>query len=320
LAISFYPYQAVEGQSIIRQTAMATALLPKPRAISPLKEMGAYEALWAKEDTTFASLAAMFRESPDSLPSSFVTDYEAKYFSDVVLGMLRDKGIRQFGIRVNRAGEYPKKLRDAEDPVELLYHRGWWDLVETRSVAVVGTRQPSPEALKNTSRLARLLVEDGFTIVSGLARGIDTAAHMASIEAGGKTIAVIGTPLTHSYPRENAALQERIASDFLVVSQVPVYRYSKQDYRRNRGFFPERNKTMSALTEATIIVEAGQTSGTLIQARAALKQGRKLFILEGSFRNSSLTWPHEFESRGAVRVKGYRDIRRNLAAHADPAR
>ena len=299
---------------------MATALLPKPRAISPLKEMGAYEALWAKGDTTFASLAAMFRESPDSLPSDFVTDYEAKYFSEIVLSLLREKGIRQFGIRVHRAGEYPKKLRDAEDPVEVLYHRGWWDLVETRSVAVVGTRQPSPEALKNTARLVGLLVKDGFTVVSGLARGIDTAAHTAAIAAGGKTIAVIGTPLTHSYPRENAELQERIATDFLLVSQVPVYRYSKQDYRRNKGFFPERNKTMSALTEATIIVEAGQTSGTLIQARAALKQGRKLFILDGSFRNPSLAWPHEFESRGAVRVEGYKDIRRNLPRNVDQAR
>src|SRR5260370_36741890 len=167
---------------------MATAPLPTLRAISPLREMGAYEALWAKPDTTFATLAAKFREKPDYLPSDFVEDYEAHYFSDIVRGILREAGITKFGIRVHRAGEYPKKLRDAEDPVELLYYRGWGDLVETRSVAVVGTREPSPQAIENTESLVRRLVKDDFTVVSGLAQGIDAAAHTAAIEAGGKTI------------------------------------------------------------------------------------------------------------------------------------
>jgi DNA processing protein len=299
---------------------MATAPLAAIRAISPFIEMGAYEALWATTEASFTSLAKKFRQFPDNLPSDFVPDHEAAYFSNLVRQMLRDAGVMQFGVRVHRAGEYPAKLRDAEDPVELLYYQGWWDLVETRSVAVVGTRNPSPQGIANASRLVKLLVKDGFTITSGLARGIDTVAHQTAIRSGGKTIAVIGTPLTHTYPRENAALQTKIASDFLVISQVPVYRHSIQDFRRNRGFFPERNKTMSALTDATIIVEAGQTSGTLIQARAALKQGRRLFILDGSFLNPSLTWPHEFEARGAVRVRSYQDIRNNLPSNANQTR
>jgi DNA processing protein len=298
----------------------ATVPLPTLRAISPLKEMGAYEALWAKSETTFSSLAAKFREHPDYLPSDFVPEYEAQYFSELVRGMLRDRGIVKFGIRIHRAGEYPEKLRDAQDPVELLYYRGWWDLVETRSVAVVGTREPSQQAVENTARLVKLLVKDEFTVVSGLARGIDAAAHTAAIGAGGKTIAVIGTPIDQVYPKENNVLQEGIAQNYLLISQVPVFRYSKQDYRRNRTFFPERNKTMSALTEATIIVEAGATSGTLIQARAALRQGRKLFILESSFQNPDLTWPHEFESLGAIRARKYEDIRNVLLAHADKNR
>jgi len=300
--------------------ATAAPLPPTLRAISPLKEMGAYEALWAKSETTFKSLAQKFREFPDRLPSDFVAEYEADYFARLVLGMLRESGIAQFGIRVHRAGEYPHKFRDAEDPVEVLYYRGWWDLVETPSVAVVGTREPSPQAIENTSRIVKLLVNDGYTIASGLARGIDTAAHKAAIESGGKTIAVIGTPLNRIYPKENSLLQENIAEKFLVISQVPVFRYSKQTYTRNRTFFPERNKTMSALTEATIIVEAGRTSGTLIQARAALLQRRKLFILESSFRNPALTWPAELESMGAIRVRTYEDIRKNLRPHADSNR
>jgi DNA processing protein len=299
---------------------MATAPSITIRAISPMKEMGAYEALWAKSDTSFASLAEKFRQNPDKLPSEFVTEYETRYFSDIVRGMLRDAGIKHFGVRIHRAGEYPKNLRDAEDPVELLYYRGWWDLVETPSVAVVGTREPSSEGIERTTLLAKRLVKDGYTVVSGLARGVDAAAHKAAIQAGGKTIAVIGTPLNRVYPKENAGLQEEIAEKFLLISQVPIFRYSKQDFRRNRTFFPERNKTMSALTEATIIVEAGETSGTLIQARAALAQGRKLFIADSSFQNPALTWPREFERRGAIRVTKYEDIRSNLAAHADQDR
>src|SRR5216684_2416865 len=97
-----------------------------------------------------------------------------------------------------------------------------------RSVAVVGTREPSPQAVENAERLVRLLVKDDFTVVSGLAQGIDAAAHTAAIEAGGKTIAVIGTPLNRVYPKQNTALQEAIAQNYLLISQVPVFRYSKQ--------------------------------------------------------------------------------------------
>ena len=159
----------------------------------------------------------------------------------------------------------------------------------------------------------KLLVEDDFTVVSGLAAGIDTMAHRTAMEEDGRTIAVIGTPLSHTYPHENAELQHRIAEEFLVVSQVPLKRYESQDYRFNRSFFPERNRTMSALTEATIIVEAGETSGTLIQARAALRQGRRLFILDSCFQNPDISWPSRFEAQGAIRVKDYDDIRYALS-------
>jgi DNA processing protein len=127
----------------------------------------------------------------------------------------------------------------------------------------------------NPERLARELASRDFTVVSGFAAGIDTAAHTATLEAGGRTIAVIGTPLGVYYPPENRSLQDKIAHDFLLISQVPVLRYLNQKVPQNKLFFPERNVTMSALTEATIIVEAGETSGTLTQARAALYQGRK---------------------------------------------
>ena len=282
-------------------------------AISPLRELGAYEAMWDNPGVTFKTISETFAARPGALPSDFVTTKQAGEYADFVRERFRAAHIDRFGVRVNGAGEYPEKLRDAAHPVELIYYQGWWDLVESRCVAVVGARKASDQGVARTRRLVRELVKDGFTIVSGLAAGVDTAAHETAIEAGGRTIAVIGTPLSHIYPRSNAELQRRVARDFLLISQVPVKRYENQDYRQNRLFFPERNITMSALTEATVIVEASETSGTLIQARAALQQGRKLFILDSCFRNKRLTWPHRFEEKGAIRVADYDDIRQHLS-------
>jgi DNA processing protein len=283
------------------------------RAILPARELGAYEALWAREGTSFKTLADMFRAQPDAVPSDFVSRSDAEQYSRLALGAIRDAGIKHFGIRVNGAGEYPPMLRDAEHPVALLYFQGNWDLTSTRCVAIVGTRAPSTEGKDSAAQLARSFAGDDFTVVSGLAAGIDTVAHKTAIEAGGRTVAVLGTPITTSYPSENADLQQRIADDFLVISQVPIVRYARQTWFGNRLFFPERNVTMSALTEATVIVEASNTSGTLIQARHALQQRRKLFILDRCFRNPELTWPTRFEQRGAIRVSGFDDIKKHLA-------
>jgi DNA processing protein len=281
-------------------------------AISPLLELGAYEALWDAKGASFKTLSERFEREPGALPSDFVPRPRAEEYADYVVRRFKETGVTHYGVRVHSAGEYPQKLRDADHPVELLYYRGYWDLVYSRSVAVVGTRKPTSEGLLRTRKLVRHLVEDGFTIVSGLAAGVDTKAHETALEANGRTIAVIGTPLSFAYPRDNAGLQERIGNDFLVISQVPVQRWEKQDHRWNRAFFPERNVTMSALTEATIIVEASETSGTLIQARAALKQGRKLFILDSNFDKAGITWPKKFEERGAIRVRTYSDVKRHL--------
>lgn len=273
------------------------------RSLSPYLEMGAYEVLWSREGATFKRIADRFRDEPNALPSDLVPRAEAERMADWVLEHLREHGVTRFGVRVHRGGEYPQKLRDARHPVELLYFRGIWNLVEAPSVAVVGTRKPSSEGVRRTKKLVRELVRADYTIVSGLAEGIDTTAHRAALDHGAPTLAVIGTPLSKVYPASNRMLQERLARDHLVVSQVPVFRYHRQQVRQNRLFFPERNVTMAALTKATVIVEAGETSGTLTQARAALHQGRKLFIMDSAFRRPDLTWPRRFEERGAIRLE-----------------
>lgn len=286
---------------------------PANAPISPRLELGAYEALWLEPGATFKSIAGRFAADPDALPTDYVGRAFAEQCASEVFTLLKQKGVDRFGVRVHHAGDYPPRLRDAKYPVELLYYRGAWELTETRSLSIVGTRTPTEDGLERAARLARELVARQFTVVSGLAAGIDTAAHKAALDAGGRTIAVVGTPLGEVYPKENRDLQERIASEFLVVSQVPVLRYERQKPPQNRLFFPERNVTMSALTEGTIIVEAGETSGTLIQARAALHQGRKLFILESCFQRKDITWPARFAEQGAIRVREPEDIWRQLA-------
>ncbi len=283
-------------------------------AISPYLEMGAYEELWHRKGTTFKSLASILTLPSGRFPSQLVPQEKADASAAKTRSYLASAGVVNFGVAVNGTADYPKRLNDAVSPVALLYYQGWWNFTESPCVAVVGSRKPSPEGIARTRRLVRLLVNDEFTIVSGLAAGIDYTAHTTALDAKGLTIAVLGTPLSRTYPRENAELQKRIAETCLVISQVPVRRYESRDWRWNRRFFPERNKTMSALSKATIIVEAGEISGTLIHARAALRQNRKLFILDNCFRNPGLTWPARFEAKGAIRVREYDDIRRHLSA------
>jgi DNA processing protein len=292
---------------------MAVNLAPflKEPIISPLNEMIAYEALWDSKNASFKSIAELFRTHPNALPSQLIDeDCKLNEYKLRLSAIVRK--LFNFNICLHGTVDYPEKLRDAKHPVELLYYQGNWDLVYSPSIAIVGTRHPSEEGIRRTRKLTSLLVEDGYTIVSGLAKGIDTIAHKTAIDKGGKTIAVIGTPLSAVYPKENAQLQAEISSHFLVISQIPFLKYMKDPYTINRFFFPERNKTMSALTLATVIVEAGETSGTLVQARAALEQGRKLFIMDSCFQNPKLTWPQKFLEKGAIRIKEYSDLIRQL--------
>jgi DNA processing protein len=280
---------------------------PALAPISPRRELGAYEALWLEQGATFKTLAEKFAKDPMALPSDMVGRAEADRCAAEVLRVFAKAGVERFGVRINHAGDYPKKLRDARYPVEMLYFQGAWELIEPRAVAVVGSRKASPDGLRRARQVARALVKRDFTVVAGLAEGIDTAAHLEALDEGGRTIAVLGTPLNEYYPKFNKQLQEAIAREQLVISQVPVLRYERQAPPQNRLFFPERNVTMSALTEATIIVEAGETSGTLTQARAALHQNRKLFILDSCFVRG-LSWPARFLAEGAIRVRTYDDI------------
>ena len=289
----------------------AETLAPLP--ISPLIEMGAYESLWLGKGASFKYLAENFAQSPKSPPSDFVPRSKAIECNKQIVDIFRSNGVSDFGIQVNHAPDYPQKLRDAQHPIELLYFRGAWNFVESKCVSVVGTRNPSPEGIRRARQLAEKLVQRNITIVSGLAKGIDTEVHKTAIAMGGRTIAVIGTPIHKVYPLENSDLQIQIANEHLLISQIPVLRYLQQSPFSNRLFFLERNKTISAISDATIIIESSESSGTLSTARATLNQKRKLFILDSCFQKTELLWPDRFARQGAIRVRQTEDIWNHLA-------
>jgi DNA processing protein len=188
---------------------------------------------------------------------------------------------------------YPVNLRAVYDRPPFLFIRGVLCPEDDKSVAVVGTRKPTPDGLRRARKLAAELVGAGVTVVSGLALGIDTAAHRAALRAGGRTLAVIGTGITRCYPPQNRALQDEIARKGAVLSQF------WPDDPPARPRFPLRNAVMSGLALATVIVEASETSGARIQAEFALKQGRPVFLLRSLLEKE---WARKFAQKPGVTV------------------
>jgi DNA protecting protein DprA len=172
----------------------------------------------------------------------------------------------------------------------------------------LGTRDVSEAGWKRASQLARELARRGVTIVSGLAKGIDTAALTSAISNGGRVAAVIGTPLDKAYPAENAQLQQQIYSDHLLMTPF------KEGDRVFRSNFPVRNRVMAAVSDATVIIEASDTSGTLHQAAECVNLGRWLFIAKSVVEDSTLTWPKNFVGKPRVGVLSSADDVANAIA------
>nr|WP_225954376.1 DNA-processing protein DprA [Kibdelosporangium phytohabitans] len=174
---------------------------------------------------------------------------------------------------------YPTQLLMVHQRPPFLTFRGLPDPSETNAVAVVGSRAASPAGLERARDVATLLANHGTTVVSGLAAGIDTAVHRATLDAGSRTVAVVGVGLRHCYPAENRELQEQIARTGVVISQF------WPDAGPAKHQFPMRNAVMSGLSVATVVVEAGEHSGARTQARLALEHGRHVFLMRETLVN-----------------------------------
>lgn len=196
--------------------------------------------------------------------------------------------------------EYPTLLDQTNDAPPYLFMRGNISLLKEKIVSVVGSRMASEDGRRRAAQLAKRLGQANIVVASGLARGIDAAAQSTCIQQGYNTISVIGTPITKVYPKEHAALQEAISKRGLVVSQFAP------STSVQRWHFPMRNAVMSGISLSTIVVEAGETSGSLKQADYALKQGRVVFIPHSAVMNDRITWPKRYLKRPGVHE--FRDI------------
>lgn len=275
---------------------------------SNFKELINYEYLWSLEHSNLKKISEQLVKQnilpSQTIQNSLFPEENNKQEIKTVLENIKTN----YSYIFYKNSAYPKSLLETEYPVPLLYYKGNLELLKQPLVSIVGTRNMTYDGAARAAKISRLMSDSGYTIVSGLAKGIDTIALETAVKNNKPVIAVIGTPINEYYPKENQKLQDYISENFLLISQVPFYKYLKQPFSTKRFYFPERDVTMAALAKATIVVEASDHSGTLIQARACMKLCKPLFILNSCFENEKITWPKYYESKGAIRVKEINDI------------
>ena len=250
---------------------------------------------------------AIFRSSRSELESAGLSPAVAQSISS---GCAFEEAVDQQA-KVLKAGatlisindaRYPPRLREIYDPPPLLFARGRVELLATLTIGVVGTRRPTTYGTAAASRLAKDLAVAGLTIASGMARGIDTAAHKAVLEAEGDTIAVFGCGVDEIYPTENRKLRDQIAEKGLTLSEFPM---GTPAYPQN---FPVRNRIISGISAGVLIVEGGEYSGSAITAKLAMEQGREVFAVPGNI-TSKMSWgPNLLIKQGAKLVQEWNDV------------
>jgi DNA processing protein len=201
---------------------------------------------------------------------------------------------------------YPPALLEIADPPNILYVRGDLDLLKARGLAMVGSRNATPQGIQTAENFAKMLATHGLCIVSGLALGIDAAAHRGALASEGKTVAVIGTGADRLYPARNKELALRIAEHGAIVSEFPL---GTPAIAAN---FPRRNRIISGLSRGVLVVEAAPESGSLITARLAAEQGREVFAIPGSIHSPVARGCHQLIKQGAKLVETARDVLEEL--------
>jgi DNA processing protein len=203
--------------------------------------------------------------------------------------------------------KYPLRLNDLYDPPKTLYIFGDVRLLDMPMIAIVGSRAASPDGIKNACLFARALSKEGLLVLSGLAKGVDSAAHQATLETkAGRTAAVLGTGIDIVYPRQNIGLSQAISQQGLLISELPLGVGPKAFH------FPRRNRIIAALALGVVVVEAAEKSGSLITARLAAELGREVFALPGSIHSANSAGCHLLIQQGAKLAYKPRDILEEL--------
>lgn len=277
---------------------------------APLSERAAVLALVAATEGEWYRTAALIEDAGSAVKviQHDWAEFEAVDVDEAtaLANRVRDADVRRYeamieryesrGVRVVTVldPDYPTNLRHIYNHPPFLFVRGELSEADNRAVAVVGTREASPDGLAQATTLARGLAEHGVTVLSGLARGIDSAAHRAALAAGGRTVAVMGTGIDRIYPKENEDLAAEILTSGAQVSQfwptAPPTKFS----------FPLRNVVMSGMAIGTVVVEAGATSGARLQARHALEHGKRLFLVRSLVLHEE--WARRYADRKGTMV------------------
>lgn len=268
---------------------------------------------------TFRKLVQQFGSAERALSAAPEELKEIGGLSDKIISAIRSRPWREHaeqeiakarasGVSLVTADDaaYPQNLRTAPDSSLYLYVRGNIAEVDAKAIAIVGTRRPTQYGKTITARIAGDLAAAGYTIVSGMARGIDTHAHQGALAAGGRTIAVLGSGIDVPYPPENRGLMEQISASGAVVSENPF------GTQPEAGYFPARNRIISGLSLGTIIIEATEDSGSLITAKYTLEQKRMLFAVPGNVGTMTSKGPNNLIKQGAVLVENAGDILNRL--------
>ena len=256
---------------------------------------------------TFKTPQAVFRASRSELEAAGLSQGLAQSISS---GCAFDDAVTQQQKMVESGAvvvplndsRYPVRLKEIFDPPPLLFARGRVELMGELMLGIVGTRRPTPYGTAAAARLAKDLTCAGLAIVSGMARGIDTAAHRAVLEAGGSTLAVFGCGVDEVYPSENRKLAEQLSRDGLIVSEFPM---ATPPYPQN---FPIRNRIIAGMSAGVLVVEGGEYSGSAITAKLAAEQNREVFAVPGNI-TSKMSWgPNLLIKQGAKLVQEWNDV------------
>lgn len=269
---------------------------------------------------SFKKLASHFADPTDSLSATRAELSEIEGLDRTVIdGLLAFREWEEVEREIRRANEagvriipfssavYPTRLRTIADPPPCLYVKGEIRAEDDKAVAVIGTRSASDYGRRVTHDLCRGLASLGFTVVSGMARGIDGVAHDTALKSGGRTIAVLGSGVDRAYPPEHQKLYHRISENGAVISELPIG-------ARPLSFnFPARNRLISGLSIGVVVVEATEKSGSLITAGLAVEQGREVFAVPGQVGSSRSRGAHRLIRQGAKLVESVEDILEEIA-------
>jgi len=269
---------------------------PRTRQVL-LERFGSPEAVLAAAPSELREVSGVGPKLTEKILAAAEIDAEEE------IAVCRAHGIR---ILTEADEQYPRLLREIPDPPGVLFVQGSLEPQDGLAVAIVGTRHASQYGLRQAERLAGSLARAGLTIVSGLARGIDAAAHRGALAAGGRTLAVLASGVLSIYPPEHAKLAEEVAASGALVSEAP----SRAEPLS--GTFPQRNRIISGLSLGSLIVEAGDRSGALITARHAMEQGREVFAVPGRVDDRTARGCHRLIRDGAKLVETADDVLEEL--------